>query len=198
MTRLPAVEVTRVILDARAIAELLHHFDIVYHALFHAFRFNELALLFEGFHLLHHVLLNFPDGLGQGFTTGHKQVRRIDGDRFEVHDLLAGIHMNRMNRFDFITEECDAHGIIGISQVHIHIIALHTEGTSGEISASAAVQAFHQSVQETLTAHGLAALDGDYALVKFYRVANTVDARNTGNHYHVASAAEQGAGGREA
>ena len=198
LSRLTSVEVTRVILNARAEAELLHHFNIIYHAFFHAFGFNELALLFEGLHLLHHVLLYFPDGLRHGFATGYKQICRVNGNHFEVHYLLAGVDMNRMNRFDFVSEKRKAHRIIGISQIHIHIITLNTKSSACEIGARSAVEAFHQAMQKTLAAHGLATLYWDDALMELNGVSDTINARYTGYDNHISSAAEQRACSRQA
>jgi len=121
-------------------------------------------------------LLNFPDGLCHRFAAGHKQIGRINRDQLEVHHLLSSIGINRMDAFDFISKKRDPHRIIGIGQVNVYIIALHAKRTSGKIGSCAAVQAFHQSMQETLAAHGLPSLDGYNAFVKLYGVTDTINA----------------------
>ena len=75
---LTPVEVAAVVLDAAAEAELAHHLEVVGGAFLEPLAFDEAALVVEPFHLLHHVLLDFPDALVQRVLAGDEEVGGVD------------------------------------------------------------------------------------------------------------------------
>ena len=61
-TRFPSVEIAAVVLDTRAVSQLLNHLHIVFHTLFDALGFHGVACLLEEGNLLHEIVLYLADG----------------------------------------------------------------------------------------------------------------------------------------
>ena len=61
-SRFPAVEVSRVVLDTRAMSEFLNHLHVIFHAFLNSVRLDVVALFLEELNLLHKVVLYVADG----------------------------------------------------------------------------------------------------------------------------------------
>jgi hypothetical protein len=75
-------KMARIILDAVAVADLLHHFEIEHGALIEALRFDELALLFELRTPPVELVRMLSMALSFGFVAHHVVRLGIDGQRW--------------------------------------------------------------------------------------------------------------------
>ena len=73
-TGFASVKVTRIVLYARAVAQLAQHLHIIGDAFVEALGLKGLAYLTEIFHLLGEVVLNLVDGLQRALLAGHEEV----------------------------------------------------------------------------------------------------------------------------
>ena len=121
-------ERTRIVLDAVAVAELLHHLDVVLGPLAQALRLEILLRGVEvlqplrqlvldahvrGLHLVlrHHELLGGRDD-GRGHGDAHVEVR----------------HGERADGFDLVPEEVHADALRRVGGEDVHGVAAHAEG----------------------------------------------------------------------
>ena len=123
-----AVEVARVVLDARAVAHLLHHLEVVARALLDALGLDELALRLELLDLLLHL---------------HLDVLHRDLEVFVLRDVVRGREDHRMRALavdlprhdvelddavDLVAEELDAHrAVVVAGREDLDDIAAHAE-----------------------------------------------------------------------
>ena len=171
-----SVEVAGVVLDARAIAHLLVHLEVVLHPLLEAFRFEFPALLREYLHLFHEIVLNLRHGCGAALLGGDEIVGRVYAYLVQILDVRPGHRVDQAQRVYLVPEELDPHRLVGTAQIDIDSVAPHTEGAALELGLSAVVEALDQTVQQSGQAAGLASSDRDRLRVEVLRIADAVEA----------------------
>ena len=180
---LTPVEVARVILDARAVAHLANHLQVVGHALIQALGLDGAVLAAERLDLGAQVHVNLAQCLRQALLGGHEDVGGEDAERL---DALAGQlrqRVEQLHRLDLVAPEDDAQHDVLVAQVDIDRVALDAEVAHLHVDLVARVERVDQLAQEHVTAHGVR---GDVL-----GVAHAVEARHARHHHDVAPPAQQ-------
>src|SRR5580704_14915602 len=188
-----------IILDAVAVADGAHHFDIEMRSLLHSLRLDDSSLALE-FALPPFEL--FENGLnGAFFLLGGQDVVRLRIYRHTrdirfAGDNLPGERIDSPDGFDLVAPELDANGGIFVGRMDFYDIAAHSEGAAAEL-LGAIVLDVDKSAEHGLAGDGLAFFQHEkHAVIGFGR-AETVDAGNRGDDDDVA-ALEKGARGAHA
>ncbi len=178
LTLLPSVQISRVILNPRAIAHLLHHLYVVLDPLLQPLGLQLLSLLLEEGYLLYEILLNLLHGGLRPFLRGHKIIRGIDWNFvFLLHDH-AGDRIYDADSVYLVPKELYPHRLVRTTEIYIDRIASHTEGPSLEIGFRAAVQRVDEVVEEPRHAPVFPLLDKDGLVVEVFRIADAIEAGN--------------------
>ena len=127
LARAAAVERRRVVLDPVAVADLLHHLEVVLGAHPEALGLEELALLLELGEPLLELLLDALDGLPHPLVAGDVVGGRVDDELVEHGDLLAGERVDHLDALDLVAEQLDADGRLLVGRVHLDGVAPHPE-----------------------------------------------------------------------
>ncbi|MCY1550012.1 hypothetical protein D9M68_862240 [compost metagenome] len=141
-----AVQEARVVLNAAAIAQLLHHLQVIVNPFFDPLCFNMLAFSFEILHLCKQFILYFAYNLSHLVFRCDIEVGGKDGRSLNLTNTFAIFNIKTFDLFDFIFEESDAISIVHIGQVNIYCVSFHTEGASGKFALGAVVQRIDQCV----------------------------------------------------
>ena len=117
-----------VVLNAGAVAQLLHHLYVVHGALLDALGLDELALLLKVGHPLLQLLIDLLDSsvhllLGSDIVGGGP-----DGDMAEFADGGAGDHVDFRDAVDFIPKKLHPDGgVLPVGGPHLHRVPPHPE-----------------------------------------------------------------------
>ena len=125
--RLAAVEVSAVVLDARAVSQFLDHLHIILHALLDPLRLDAVAQFLEEGDLLHQVVLYVVDGVVRLFLRGHEEVGGIEFIVLELRYAVEGHAVQLFDGVHLIVPERDAQHHLRIGHRDIHRVALHAE-----------------------------------------------------------------------
>ena len=193
--RLAAVKVAAVILDALAVADLTHHFDVIIGALGNALGLQQLALLFELGHPLLQVALDDGDVFLHvavvGGVVGSGEYRRV----LQGGQHMAADHLDFRNAVDLVPEEFHPQGVLVFpGGDDLHRIPPHAEGAANEIQVVALVLNLDELAQQGVPVHGHARAQGDHLPLVLAGVAHGIDAAHRGHDDHV-PALPQGGGG---
>ena len=123
-----AVEVARVVLDARAVAHLANHLEVVGDALVEPLGLGRAALAPEGLDLGAEVHFNLAQGMRQALLGGDEDVAGEDAEG--VHGLAGGHlgeRVEQLQALDLVAPEDDAQNERLLGQVHIDGVALDAE-----------------------------------------------------------------------
>ena len=191
-SRLTPRQHARIVLNARAEADLLKHFNVVARALRDALGLYQLAVLLEVFHAQLELFLKVLDGLLQLFLGRDIMARRKNGNVTQFTERNAGQRVNTADAVHLITEELHADNVlVRVYRPDLHRVAAHAEAVALERNVVALILNIYQSADELLAAHLHARSDGnDHALV-VDRVAERVDARNRGHDDNIAPFAQR-------
>ena len=121
----------RIVLDARAVAQLAHHLDVVPRPLVDALRLHRLSVVGE--ELLPHLqlALDLLDGALHLVLRRHIVRRGIDGDVLERARHLTVDGVEFADPVDLVAEELDAHGLVAVvRRVELHRVAAHAEAVA--------------------------------------------------------------------
>ncbi len=192
--RAAAVDVARVVLDARAESDLAHHLDVVVGAHPQPLGLQQLALALQFGQPLGQFLLDGGDGVGHSFRAGHVVGGREDPQRVDLADHVAGQRVQVVQRLDLVAEELDAHRQLFVGRDDLDGVAADPERAAGEGQVVAGVLDVDQQPQQGVAGHLGADPQLHRAVQVGLRRAQAVDARHRGHHHHVA--ARQQARGR--
>ena len=187
----PALEDPRVVLDPGAEAELLQHLQVVLGPLPQPVRLEHLALALEhreppvelGLDLVHGALDRRPRGdVLRRRPDGQVVELRVDlaADRVEVRDLL-----------DQVAEERDAVRGLRVRRLNLDDVALDAEAPAPEHGVVADVLRVDELAQHGVAVVLLPHLEDQHPLAPLLRRAEPVDARDGGDHDHVAAREER-------
>ena len=184
--RHPAVQDARVVLDARAEADLLEHLHVVLRALAQPVRLQQLALGVQGLAALVELV---PD-LGHGAL--HRPFldvvvrRRPDRDMLEiVPDDLARQRIEVLQPLDLVAEQQHAEGRLLIGGEHLQRFPAHAERTAPQRRVVAVVLQVHELAQELVTIQEVALDDHLAVVVVRLRRTEAEDARDRRHDDHV-------------
>ena len=192
-----AVDVARVVLDARAEPDLADHLHVVLGAQLQPLRLEQLALVLE---------LGQP--LGQlGLDVAHRphhalRARDVVGGRedpqlVDLAEHLAGERVQVVQRLDLVAEELDAEGELLVRRDDLHGVAAHPERAAVERQVVAGVLHIDERAQQRIALHVAADLELHRPVEVGLRGAEAVDARH-GRHHDDVAAREQVHRGRVA
>ena len=189
-----SVEVARVVLDARAVAQLLDHFEVVLHALLDALRLHRTPGAFEELDLLAQVEVDLLHGGVDALFGRHEQVRGVERDAVERGDALSRDGVDRLDGLHLVVEEHHAEALVAElaeGRHDVHRVAVDAERRRLQLAFGAGVERLDQLVEEMLVADDLPHLDVDGRGVEVRRVARAVEARDARHDDHVAAARQQ-------
>ena len=127
-----AVDVARVVLNARTKPDLPHHFDVVVGAHPQPLGLQELALALEFGEPRGEFLLDGGDRLSHPLGAGHIVGGGEDPQRIDLADHIAGQRVQVVQRLDFVAEELDANRQLFVRRDDLHGVAAHPERAAGE------------------------------------------------------------------
>ena len=193
--RSATVERRRVVLDPVAVADLLHHLEVVLGAHPEALGLQELPLLLEGGEALLQLLLDAHDGLPHALVAGDVVGGRVDDQLVEHGDLLAGERVDHLDALDLVAEELDAHGGLLVGRVHLDGVASHPELAAHEVHVVALVAHVDELPEHAALVDLGAHLEVEHVVAVLLGRAEAVDARHRGHHDHVAAGEQRRGGG---
>ena len=196
-TRFAAVEVARVVLDARAVAYLANHLHVVGHPLVKPLGLELLPDRFEKLHLFAQVYLYLADGFVDALFGRHEQVGREYLVGIEGACAAARSGVDGAYRLNLLAPELDAHDGVVVGQVDVDRVALHPEVAPVELHLVARVERIDQMPQQPVAPDVVAHLHLDHVAVEVLGVADAVEARHRRDHNHILAPRQQGRGGGE-
>ena len=123
-----AVEVARIVLNARAVAHLANHFKVVFHTLFQSLGLHRACLAVESINLIAQVDVDLPKNLTKVRLFSHKHIGR---ENLELVHCFASGELGGLvqfvDAFDFIAPENHTQNNFLASHKHIYGVALHSE-----------------------------------------------------------------------
>jgi hypothetical protein len=197
LARAAPVEVARVVLDARAVADLLDHLQVVLRARQQALGLEQLALGAQLEDARVQLLADGPDRFLDRPLLGHV----VHGGEDEEHRLLgehlAGRRVDQRQALDLVPEQLDADGVLLVGGVELDGVAPDAERAALEVVVPALVLHVGQRGEELAAVQLHARAQGEQPLVVGLRRPQPEDAADRGDDDGVAPA-QQVAGGGEA
>ena len=194
-SRLPAVEIPRVVLNPGAEPNFLDHFQVIQRPLVQALGLQKAGLLVEKALLFFQILLNLPNRRVGRLLATHEQVGRVDADLLEDVQLRPTLWIDGGDAFNLVVPKFNPHRVVGVRQMDVDGVSFHTKIAPLEVAHCAAVQAGDEAVEEVVAGDALTDLEADHVLVEFHGVADAVDAADARHHDDITAPTQQGRGG---
>src|SRR5260370_29037662 len=144
LARHPSRKVTRIILDAVAIADFLHHLNIEKCSLMNRLRFQQTALLLEQRFPPAKLSLDRFDGLFQPGPRHDEMAFRINRQPIEHMQFVAGERIERTELVDLIAPQLDSESKTLIRRMHLDRVAANAGCSAPEIEVIPLVQDIDQ------------------------------------------------------
>ena len=176
-----AVEITRIVLDAGAVAQLLDHLDVVFHALLDALRLRRASGTLEEFDLPAQIQVYLLYGAVDALLGGYEEARGVERQVVERMDALSRHGVDGLDGFDLVVVEHHAETLaaeLSERRHDVHRVAVHAERRRLQLPLGAGVERFDQLVEEVLVADDLSDLDVDRRGVEIrgvFRVCAEID-----------------------
>ena len=191
LTRLTAVQIAGVVLDARAVAHLLDHLKVVLHSLLQPFGLQPLANLIEVIDLLLEIVLDHTHGLDAALPRGHEVRGREDRNLIQGFNVRPGQRIDQRKGINLVTEKLNPHGLVRTSEKDIDSVSTNPERSPFEIHLRATVVRVNQMVKKPCETALLTAFHQNRLSVKILRVSNTIETGHAGDHDHVPTSGHQ-------
>ena len=130
--RRPAVDVARIVLDARTEPDLAHHLDVVIGAHPQPLSLQQLALALQLGQPLLELGFDGRDGLRHPFRPGHVVGSREDPQRVDFAHDVAGQRVHVVEGLDLVPEELDADGELFVGRDDLDRVPADPERAPGE------------------------------------------------------------------
>ena len=195
---LAAVKVAAVVFDARAKADLAHHFDIIARALAKPHSIERLALVLQllGPHL--QIPLDLVDVFVHLFAVHGIMCCGKDHCVLQRAQHVAADHLDLADAVNLVAEKFNTQGVLAlIGGDDLQHVAMHTEAAAGKFIVIARILNFHQALDQLVPADLHAGTHADHHALILAGIAHGIDARHAGNDDHIA-ALTHGSGGRVA
>ena len=170
------VDVARVVLDTRARADFLEHFEVKSRAHAQALLLEQLILATEPREAIIKLILDGGDGLFHAFLAGYVVRGRKEVCVIDVIDDVAGERVQNRKRLDLVTEHLDADRELLVHGDDLDRVAAHAEGTARKGHIVADVLHGDEAAQQRVAVDDHAALELDHASHVFLGRAEAVDA----------------------
>ena len=181
-----AADDARIVLDAGAVAEFLHHLNVIVRALADALRLEELTLLLECFHARVALGADLADGALHLFVRCDIVRRRIDRHVAERADGRAGDDVDVRDAVDLVAEKLHAHGMIrGVGRKNVDRVAADAEHVARKSNVVALVADVDELAHEFLRIALLAGAQRDDHVGVVDWVTEAVDTRHGRDDDHV-------------
>ena len=184
----------RIVLDTGAIAQLLHHFDVIVHALADALRLEQLAVVGEEFHALVALLADLAD------RAGHLLLRRdivARGPGDEPPDDLAGDGVDLADAVDLVAEEFYAdRARRPVGGPKLNRVAPDAEHIALKRNVVALIPVVDEAAHQLLARKLRPGRQIDHHLLKIIRLAESVDAADRRHDDHVPPLQQRGRRGQ--
>ena len=162
----------RIVLNARAEADLLQHFNVVAGALRDALGLDQLAVFLEVFYALVEFFLQILDGFLQFFLGRDVVARRENSNMTQFTERNTGQRVNTADAVHLITEKLDTDNIlIRVYRPDFHRVAAHAEAVALERNVVALILNRNQAANQLITAHLHARTDGNHHAFVVDRIA---------------------------
>ena len=196
-----AVEITRVVLDAGAVPQLLDHLDVVFHALLDALRLRRASGTLEEFDLPAQIQVYLLYGAVDALLGGYEEARGVERQVVERVDTLPRRGVDGLDGLDLVVVEHYAEALaaeFAEGRHDVHRVAVDAERRRFQVAFGARVERFDQLVEEMLVADDLPDPDVDGRGMEIRRVAGAVEARYARYDDHVAAPRQQRGHGAQA
>ena len=181
-----AADNARIVLDAGAVAELLHHLNVIVRALTDALRLEELTLLLECFHARVALGADLADGALHLFVRCDIVRRRIDRHVAKRADGRTGDDVDVRNAVDLVTEKLHTHGMVRrIGREDVDRVAADAEHVARKGNVVALVADVDELAHEFLRIALLAGAQRDDHVGVVDWVTEAVDTRHGRDDDHV-------------
>ncbi len=190
-TSLAAREVTRVILDAGAEAQLAHHLDVEGGPLAQALGLQDHAPLLE---LLDAQLrLSFDVDQGLLELVGRRDVVRggVDVELLPLGEELAGQRIELGDALHLVAEELHAHDEVVVGRLQLQRVAADAEPGTRELLVVALVLEIDQLAQHAVAPVATAGAQAHHRGAVVDRRAQAIDARDAGHDDHIPALEER-------
>ena len=196
-THRAALDDPGIVLDAGAIAQLLHHLHVVHGALLDALGLDELVLALEKGHPLLQLLIDLLNGRVHLVLGGDIVGGGPDGDVGQPPDGGAGDHVDLADAVDLVPEELHPDGgVLPIGGPHLHRVPPDPEHVPLEGDVVALIPDGHQTLEQLVPLQGGPHPEGDHHGREVLRLAQAIDAGDGGHHDHVPPLQQGGGGGQ--
>ena len=156
MTYLSAVKIAGVVFNARAVAHLSHHFNVVVDTLFNALRLDEFVVCLKKLHLL----LLVTKYLGKNlflFTTYNVMACRENIGVFQVVEDLACDCVNLAYTVNGVSKKLHSYCHFTVAgRENVHNVTTDTEGGADKVKVRAFVLYVNKSSQQVISVNFVA------------------------------------------
>src|SRR5215203_1971857 len=181
----------RVVLDARGVAELAHHLQVVLGALLEAVSFQDLALAFQFAQPFLELRLYVLDGGREPVFARDEVGRGVDGQDLVLAQDLTRQGVGFGHVLDLVPEEGDAVDRILVSGMHLKDVATYPEVAPVELEVVPGVLDLDEVPQNVVEVIEAALFQKNHLRTVLLRTAETVDGGDARDDYDIA-AGEQG------
>ncbi len=184
-----------VVLDAGAVAQLLHHLDVVHGALLDALGLHQHVLGLEPGHPLLQLPVDLLDGLVHLFLGGDIVAGGEDGDVLQPPDRDPGDHVDLADAVDLVPKVLHSDGgVLVVGRPELHRVPPDPEHVALEGDVVALVADLDEPLQELVPGELLPHPEGDHHLGVVVGLPQAVDAGDRGDHDDIPPL-HQGGGG---
>jgi hypothetical protein len=191
LARFSARQCPAVVLDPRAVADLLEHFQIEPRAGRQTLCFEQLPFAAEVFEPRFQFTADLVEGRVDPLLRQHEVFRRVDVDLFQSPHFGAGERVDLRQAFDFIPPQLDAIGELFVSRPALDHVAAHAEPAADEIEIVSLVLNVDQPAQHLVAVDTLADAQRDHHFQIILGGAEPVQAAYRGDDNHVPPAHER-------
>jgi hypothetical protein len=176
LARRGARQMARVVLDAFAVADLVHHFQIEARALFEPLRLHQLARLDELIEALTQLGLDRLHGGQHAIARRHVVARRVDDEARHLLPDAAGQRVEQRQALDHVVEELDADRELAVlGRKDVDHVAAHAKTAAREVRLVARVLHADQLLDHVALADLVAGTHDEAHLRVVLRLADAVD-----------------------
>ena len=185
-TLLPAVHIARVVLNTRAVAELLYHLHIVLHPLLNALSLNRSPSLLELLDAGAEVELYLSDSTLCTLLGGNKEVCGEDMHLRSALQASTRSGVDAPHSLHLIAKHRHPPSIaLRVGGHNIYRVALNPKCSGLQVSLRTGVECIDKAIEESSLGYHITNLDGYAIGVEIGGVADTIEARHARHHNNI-------------
>ena len=183
-----ARQIARVVFNPRAVAQLVHHFEVELRTLAQTLLFQQLVVLQQSLTPLRQFNFNLFHRLDDTLARGDVVGFGINGEARDRRLNMTGQRIEQRQALNFLIEQLNAQrDIVRLRREDINHLAAHAEGTALEGLIVAGVLQLGQAAQNSALVDNHADRQMQHHFQIQIRIAQTVDSGDRGHHHHVAT-----------